>query len=196
MAHAINMTFDLLQHAGEKNPYTYFNHNINSCAISLQGKKMSFSSFVIENHNKIYGSVNCTESHERFIFIHHASSQRTLGTFPEYDSLMPSKGSTVHSATSWANPHLNYCYQASEYNFSQFGYVFAVSGFGLSLDLDLDLDLSLDLACRQIYTQTICMQAHMYTLIFIISLFVLPRFWNDMSSTGLGVVVQTLNSVY
>lgn len=107
MACAINMTFDLLQHAGWKNPYTYFNHNINSCAISLRGKKMSFCSFVIENHNKIYGSVNCTESHERFIFIHHASSQRTLRTFPEYDSLMPSKGSTMHSATSWANPHLN-----------------------------------------------------------------------------------------
>lgn len=111
MTPAINTTFDLLQHAGEKNPYTYFNHNINSCAISLRGKKMSFCSFVIENHNKIYGSVNCTESHERFIFIHHASSQRTLRTFPEYDSLMPSKGSTMSSATSWANPHLNYCYK-------------------------------------------------------------------------------------
>lgn len=118
MGHAINMTFDLLQHAEEKNPYTYFNHNINSCAISLGGKKMSFYSFVIENHNKIYGSVNCTESHERFIFIHHASSQRTLGTFPEYDSLMSSKRSIMHSATSRANPHLNYWYQTSEYNLS------------------------------------------------------------------------------
>lgn len=89
---------DVLRGGGD--PYTYFNNNINSCAISLRGKKMSFCSFVIENHNKIYGSVNCTESHERFIFIHHASSQRTLRTFPKYDSLMPTKGSTMCSATS------------------------------------------------------------------------------------------------
>lgn len=110
-----------------KNPYTYFNHNINSCAISLRGKKMSFCSFVIENHNKIYGSVNCTESHERFIFIHHASSQRTLRTYPECDFLKQSKGSTMHSATSRSNPHLNYCYQNSQYNFFQFSCIFFLS---------------------------------------------------------------------
>lgn len=150
----------------EKNPYTYFNHNINSCAISLRGKKMSFCSFVIENHNKIYGSVNCTESHERFIFIHHASSQRTLRTFPEYDSLMPSKGSTMHSATSWANPHLNYCHQTSPDWLH-----FCCLKLGVVLIRDSNMSPEIQLypaACKH-------------------------RFCNQTSTTGLGSVVQTLN---
>lgn len=44
---------------------------------------MSFCSFVIANHNKIYGPVNCAKSHERFIFIFHHSLQRTLRTLAE-----------------------------------------------------------------------------------------------------------------